>query len=182
MRDPEHQSPGTGVSPAIRTRSISARCWDRSVTAAPGSRDTAGPARFPWHSRFRRVFGARSVCPSFILCGSAASQPLSAPTSSSGEACQLLAPRRAETKRKRAQARCLLLPQQLWCQTCPGTSSQPLVNEIPPNTLQRLCRQALPSLTPGKRVQRLVTPEKLETLDMTQKNFRDLLFSRKFAT
>lgn len=52
MRDPKHQRPGTGVSPGIWTRSISARCWERSAAAAlagtrrdqRGSPGTAGPA------------------------------------------------------------------------------------------------------------------------------------------
>lgn len=54
-----------------------------------------------------------------------------------------LLPKHVKTKRDQTQAHPLLFLQQLKSETCPGTSSQPLVNEILPNTLQKLCRQAL---------------------------------------
>lgn len=147
--DPEHMSgsPGSVILPVIRSLGIPARCPDLLAFQHAGPREPS-PATAPCDSRARTVLTQH--CWSCQVLGTHLDLPFlhflrpSAATASSpslrqGAALQeggISVPCFQTTAKgkKQMQAHPLLFLQQLKSEPCPGTSPQPLIKEIPPNT------------------------------------------------
>lgn len=132
------------------------------------------------------VFGARLYLP-LVHClqlrAAAAFEPLVQTGSSSGAECiSFLASKPCQNKKKPNASTLSPLLQQLKSKTYPGTSSQPLMNEMLPNMPWKPCRQARPSPPPGRESSDLLlSSREARDLKYDKRKFRDLLFLREFA-